>query len=173
MEPEKEQAYDLMGELTILNPTHLRICADAFGDLTLEMQNGEVHTAISPVLAFPITTKSHFIILKDKEGEELGIIQNADDLDSKSLNVLNDELKRVYFTPKIILVNAIEERNHIPKWDVETDRGPRVFEIRTSRDVRVLGDGRILIRDADGNRYEIPDYRKLDNISQAIVETQI
>ena len=173
MEPEEEQAYDLMGELTILDPKRLRIYTDAFGDLTLDMQNGEVHNAVTPVLAFPVTTKSRFIILKDKEGEELGIIQNADDLDAKSLNVLDEELKRVYFTPKIILVNTIEERNHVPKWDVETDRGPRVFEVRTSRDVRVLGDGWILIRDADGNRYEIPDYRKLDNISQTIVETQI
>ena len=38
MEPEEEQAYDLMGELTILDPKRLRIYTDAFGDLTLDMQ---------------------------------------------------------------------------------------------------------------------------------------
>ena len=61
----------------------------------------------------------------------------------------------------------------MPRWQVETDRGPRTFEIRSSRrDMRVLSAGRILIRDADGNLYEVPDYRQLDPQSRALVETQ-
>ena len=173
MEPEEEQVYDLRGELNLLDPKRLRLYIDTFGDLTLEMADGEAHNAITPIRAFPITSEEHFIVLRDKDGEELGTIQNIALLDKESRKVLSNELRWAYFTPEITLVNAIEERNHIPKWDVETDRGLRVFEIRTSRDVRVLGNGRILIRDADGNRLEIPDYRRLDPISRAMVESQI
>ena len=55
---------------------------------------------------------------------------------------------------------------------METDRGHRVFEIPSSkRDVRVIDDVRVILRDADGNRYEIVDYRRLDPESVAFVET--
>lgn len=88
--------------------------------------------------------------------------------------MLAAELERNYFTPRIVQVNAIEVNYHVPKWDVQTDRGPRIFEIRsTRRDILILSGGRILIRDADGNRYEIPDYHRLDPVSQALIETQI
>ena len=53
-------------------------------------------------------------------------------------------------------------------------RDPRAFEIYSSRrDVRDLGGGRVLVQDADGNRYEIPDYRQLDPASRALVEEMI
>jgi hypothetical protein len=57
---------------------------------------------------------------------------------------------------------------------VETDRGRRVFELHSSRrDIRVLPGGRVLVRDADGNLYEIPDVRRLDVASHAFVEDYI
>jgi len=173
MEPEEDQVYDLRGELNLLDLKGLRLYIDAFGDLTLELPDGKVHEAVTPIRAFPITSEEHFIVLRDKDGEELGTIKDITHLDRDSRKTLRAELRWAYFTPEITMVNSIEERNHVPKWDVETDRGPRVFEIRTSRDVRVLEDGRILIRDADGNRLEVPDYRTLDPISQAMVESQI
>ena len=37
------------------------------------------------------------------------------------------------------------------------------------RAVKPLYDGRVLIRDANDNRYEIPDYRKLDKKSKAML----
>ena len=173
MGPEEEEAYDLIGELNLLDPTHLHIYTDTFGNLAVEMADGKVYKPITPVRAFPITSEEQFIILRDKDGEELGTLQSLAELDRESRMTLLEELRWAYFTPRITVVNAIEERNHIPKWEVETNRGLRIFEIRTSRDVRVLENGRILIRDADGNRYEISDYRKLDPISRAMVESQI
>ena len=167
-----ERAYNLEQELDLLDPKELRLYLDTFGDLEVELE-GRTYKQITAVRAFPVSSDDRFIILKDAEDKELGIIQNAGELDGKSRKVLRAELARAYFTPRIVMVNEITEQFHIPKWDVETDRGPRVFELRTSRDVRVLDGGRILFRDADGNRYEIPDYRNLDPISRAMVESQI
>jgi hypothetical protein len=101
-------------------------------------------------------------------------VRDMNKLDSESRRVLQDVLKQLYFTAEIIQVNAIEEQSHIPTWDVETDRGPRTFDMAsTRRDIRILERGRLLIRDADGNRYEIPDYRQLDAFSKAIIESMV
>ena len=171
-----EAEYALKQELNVLDPKRLRLLLDAFEDMTLELEGRGTFKPVTAIRAFPITDSDRFIILKDKDGKEIGIILNLADLDPRSRSVLAAELERVYFTSKIVLVHNIVEEYHIPKWEVETDRGPRVFEIRSGRhnnDVRSLGSGRILIRDADGNQYEIPDYRQLDPISRALVEGQI
>ena len=171
-----EQEYALRQELSLLDPKRIRVFLDPFEDLTLEMEDRGILKPVTAVRAFPLTSPYRFVILKGQDGKEIGLIPDLADLDPASREFLSAELERIYFTPKILFVNAIEEEFHIPKWDVETDRGPRVFEVRSGRhnqDVRNLGSGRILIRDADGNQYEIPDYRELDPVSFALVETQI
>ena len=39
--------------------------------------------------------------------------------------------------------------------------------------VKPLYDGRVLIIDANDNRYEIPDYRKLDKRSRKMLEPKL
>ena len=166
--------YDLAGELNFLEPQQLRLYVDEFEHLILERADSGVRERVTAARAFPLTAVDRFIVLKDSEDEELGMIQDLSHLDADSRRALAGELERAYFTPVILQVNAIEEEYHIPTWEVDTDRGPRTFVLRSSRrDIRVLSGGRILLRDADGNRYEIPDYRKLDPFSLALVQTQI
>ena len=44
------------------------------------------------------------------------------------------------------------------------------FDIRNIyRDIKLLYDGRALIRDSDDNRYEIPDIKKLDAKSMSLL----
>lgn len=55
-----------------------------------------------------------------------------------------------------------------------TDRGDRIFDVQSrNTDIHLLDGGRILIRDADNNRYEIPDYRKLSKKSYNLLEGEI
>jgi len=171
-----EEVYLLEQELNLLDPGHVRIYRDAFEDLILEVEGDQVYREIQVLRSFPVSAGDRFIALRDSEGNELGIIRDISQLDRHSRRILEAELERVYFVPRITRVDTIVERFHIPRWEVETDRGPRAFEVRSGRhgrDVRILGGGRILIRDADGNQYEIPDYRRLDLASQALIESQI
>ena len=164
-----DQPYNLHQELDLLDPERIRLSFDDFEDLTLE-RDGD-RQPVTVVRAFPLTAEGEFIVLRDAKGNELGAVRNASDLEPESRRALTAALERAYFTPKILRVNVITEEFHIPTWEVETDRGPRTFDIRSSRrDIRILSAGRILIRDADGNRYEIPDYRRLDPASRALVE---
>ncbi len=164
------EPYKLEEELNLLDPKQIRFSLDEFRELTME-QNGEQKN-VRPLRAFPLSAEENFIVLKDDNEKEIGTIRRIEDLEPHSQSVLRAELERAYFTPRILQINALEEDFHVPRWDVTTDRGPRVFEIRSSRrDIRVLSAGRVLIRDADGNRYEIPDYRSLDPASRSLVET--
>ena len=174
MEKNAERPYQLQEELKLLDSASIRLFLDEFEDLNLELENGSVPGPVTVLRAFAITAEDDFVVLKDGDGEELGAIQKVADLDPASRKVLEDELERVYFRPRITRIKAIVVTFRIPKWEVETDRGGRVFEIGSMRsDFRPLEAGRILIHDVDGNRYEIPDYRKLDPFSRALVEGQI
>lgn len=165
--------YDLSEEVHLLEPDRVRLSVDAFGDLCLELDGDGDQRTVRPALAFPLTAPVDFVVLGDDEGE-IGAIRKLEELDDASRRVLEAALEEAYFVPVITRVEAIQVEFRIPRWEVETDRGVRSFEISSMRsDIRQLGNGRILIRDADGNRYEIPDRHKLDAASRALVDAQL
>ena len=166
------ETYDLENELNLLDPAGLNLFHDAFDDLILKTDDHSI--PVVPARAFPLSSEERFVTLTDKQGDEVGTIRDITALDTKSRQSLETELGRVYYTPQILKINGVKDEYHIPSWDVETDRGPIIFEIRSGRrDIRDLGNGRLLIRDADGNRYEIQNYRRLDPASLALVENII
>ena len=168
-----EDTYDLLEEVRLLEPDRVRLTVDTFGDLSLELEGDGVARTVQVSLAFPLTAPADFAVLRE-EGGEIGAIRKLAELDSTSRGVLEAALKEAYFVPVITRVNAIQVDFRIPTWDVETDRGARSFEISSMRsDVQQRGNGRILIRDADGNRYEISDRKKLDAASRALLDGQL
>jgi hypothetical protein len=86
---------------------------------------------------------------------------------------LKTELKIEYFMPMITKINSMVENHGVMKFDVETDKGRRIFETRYREDIRKLSGLRIIIRDADGNRYEIKNHRELDQRSMNLIDTEI
>ena len=168
------QRHKLAAEVTYLDPDKARFFVDAFEDLNLELAGDQTYSRVRVKRAFPLTRDDCFIVVQDRKGKEIGSLARLDALDRDSRQAVEDELERAYFTPRIQRIAKVTVANRVPRWEVETDRGPRAFEIYSSRrDVRLLGDGRVLVQDADGNRYEIPDYRRLDPASQALVEEML
>ena len=169
-----QQRQNLAAEVTYLDPNKARFFIDAFEDLNLELAGDQTYSRVRVKRAFPLTRDDSFIVVQDRKGKEIGSLARLDALDRDSRQAVEDELERAYFTPHIQRIAKVTVANRVPRREVETDRGPRAFEIYSSRrDVRLLGDGRILVQDADGNRYEIPDYRRLDPASQALVEEML
>ena len=169
-----QQRHKLAAEVTYLDPDKARFFVDAFEDLNLELVGDQTYSRVRVKRAFPLTRDDSFIVVQDRKGKEIGSLARLDALDRDSRQAVEDELERAYFTPRIQRIAKVTVANRVPRWEVETDRGPRAFEIYSSRrDVRLLGDGRILVQDADGNRYEILDYRRLDPASQALVEEML
>ena len=168
------KTHDLMDELNLLDPERVRLFMDEFDELQVALEGKDSIGPISVHRAFPLSAAGDFIALRGPKDEELGIIQRTTDLDAQSQQALNAETDRTYFVAQITAIRSIKTEYYVPQWDVETDRGPRIFQLHSSRrDMRIMAGGRILLHDADGNRYEIPDYHALPMESRALIEVLI
>ncbi|HHV55929.1 MAG TPA: DUF1854 domain-containing protein [Firmicutes bacterium] len=165
------EAIDTL-RLNLLDPRAVFFYQDPAAGLSLRY-GFEEWKGVKIALAMPLTRRRQYLVLSDAEGHEIGIIKDLDELESHSRRLAEEYLARAYFIPRITRVLAIEEQFGITTWRVETDRGPRAFEVRDRRDMRFIGRNHLVIKDVDGNRYEIEDYRALDARSTALIETQI
>ena len=124
---------DLAAEVTCLDPRKARFFVDAFEDLNLELGGGRIYSRVRVKRAFPLTCKDCFIVVQDREGQEIGSLARLDSLDPASRQAVEEELERAYFTPRIQRITRVTTAYRVPRWEVETDRGPRAFEIYSSR----------------------------------------
>jgi catechol 2,3-dioxygenase-like lactoylglutathione lyase family enzyme len=120
--------------------------------------------------AFPMSDPEHFVALLDGDGNEVELIQDLALLPSRPRELLLGELEKSYFLPELVRVLEITDDFGIQRWEVETDRGPRVFEVRGREDLRWVHPGHLLVRDVDGNRYEVKRFEDLDSTSRLKIE---
>lgn len=168
-----KEAIKVTDGLKFLDASSVRIERNAFEELVVQLPDGSVRKKVQPVYAFPVSETSRYISLRDEESNEIGIIEDIKHLPHESRKILVEELQRRYFMPKITKINALEGQFGITQWVVETSQGDVQFSLRSRYDIVTLGNGRILIKDADGNRYEIENYNQLDPNSIALLETQM
>ena len=116
--------------------------------------------------AFPRTDPDHFVGLLDPEGHEIGLIEDPTRLDASSLEVLDEELRRVYFIPTINEILSVEPQGTGTLWQVTTDDGDREFRVadRDGLDGSQAPD--IIVTDDQGKRYRIQDYWGMDRDSR-------
>ena len=162
--------FDLMEALTVLDPRGVTVEQTLAEGLVVVCAECGRKEGVRVAPCFPVTEPERFLILRDAEGEEFGMLEDLADLAEPSRRALRDELGKQHFVPTITRVNAIYREFQIPIWEVETDRGPRRLALKSSHDAHRLPAGRIYVRDAEGNGYLIPDYRELDADSQNLIE---
>ncbi len=131
-------------------------------------------TELEPHRLFPKSGSDKYIALLNSEGEQVAVIRDIENLLPESKQVLEDALREYYLIPRITKFIKMTDKFRIWMWTAETDHGTLTFEIRNHiHTVKPLYDGRVLIRDANDNRYEIPDYRKLDAKSRRMIEPKL
>lgn len=106
-------------------------------------------------------------------GEELGILRSLAELPREAQEMIVEEVERAYFVPRITRILSVEEQFGIQRWQVVTDRGPRTFEVTERSGIRPFDNFRMVIKDVDGNRYQIADLRLLDRRSQQWLDLQV
>ncbi len=135
-----------------------------------EFYTGEKFYELELHRMFPITGLTKYIALMDSEGNEIAVIRDINDLMPESREVVENCLREYYMIPRITKFIKMSERFKIWMWTAETDKGICTFEIRNHLTaIKPLYDGRVLIKDANDNRYEIPDVNVLDKHSKKLI----
>ena len=152
----------------------VRITKRDFCCVDVEFYSGQKLEKLEPRRLFPVSGLTKYITLLDENGKEQAIIRNIDALMPDSKNVIKECLQEYYLVPKILKLIDINEKLGMLKWMVETDRGTHTFEIRNRHsDIKMLYDGRVLVKDSNDNRYEITDYKSLDKHSLSLLSSEL
>jgi len=148
----------------------IRLHVDAFGQLVLTDAAGRVHVGVVPVRAFPLSDPQQWLAFCDSQGREILIVEDPEQLSPEARGVVETELAGREFLPVIQRINHVSGTSEPCQWEVETDRGPTTFVLKSEDDIRRIGPHRALITDADGVRYLVPDARRMDAFSRRKME---
>ena len=137
----------------------------------LTLNDGTVFEELEPRRLFPHTNTQQYITLLNEKEKEVALIKELKDLDSDSRKALEACFTEYYMIPKISRVLHVEDKFGALKMTVMTDRGEISFRIRNRHsDIKMLHrNGRVLIRDSEDNRYEIPCFDDLDRHSKHLL----
>lgn len=143
---------------------------DQWGQLVFIGEDGLRHPNVSPIALFPISLPDAWISIRTPDGIELACVEDPSRLPADTWKLLREDLARREFVPIIRRIIRVSGNSEPCEWQVETDRGPTRFVLKSEEDVRRIGDHEILVVDAHGTRYQIPDLTAVDVKSRRIVE---
>lgn len=157
------------------------------GDTTVKMEvyQGETYPVLEPKRLFPRSSLTQYVTLmnvqeggtgdeKETGAKEVAIIRDISRLDPDSRAAIEECFGNYYMIPQILEVLDVFEKYGMVSWTCRTDKGVITFKIRNRlSDIKVLYDGRVLIRDSADNRYEIPNVDKLDKKSKRLLANEL
>jgi hypothetical protein len=165
---EKEEVF----EERLVTPERVRVWEDSFKKLCISIDGREFRD-LRVRRAFPLSGKADYVSFQNKDGRETVLLARARELDEESREVLERALARMYYVATITRVDSVTERMGVSQWQVRTDRGYALFEVVDRETIRRLPGGRVVLSDADGNRFEIRAVSELDERSQKLIRSEI
>lgn len=125
----------------------------------------EEYPRVQVVRSFPLNEPDVYISIRepDEKAKEIGMIRDINkDVTKETAEMLREQMRLRYFTPKIERIYNIKDEYGFAYFDVLTDHGRCKFAIHMGRGSVVnLTETRLMITDLDKNRFEIPDITKL------------
>lgn len=138
----------------------------------MELYDGRKFVNLEPHRLFPLSGLEKYITLLDEEGIERAIIRDIRTLPPAERKIIEECLEEYYLIPRVTKINECREKFGVVAFDVETDRGHAVIEIRNIlHGLKLLYGSRVLFRDNNDNRYEIPDLMRLDKRSRQMIDS--
>lgn len=144
-------------------PPITAIRRNAAGQIVVEVEGREEPCVDARVArCFPRSFPRGYISIRDKDGKEIALFKDEGDMDDATRVVVEDELRDKVFSPEIQRITSHKEEFGVVSITAETDHGQVTFQLRSRDDVRVLPNGNILFRDADGNTYQARNVEGID-----------
>lgn len=157
-----------------LDPATLTFTRSEVGTARLEIRDEVCHLRVVVRRLMPLSRPDTYISLAADEDTEIGILVNPSELTEASQRILQAELDKRYFTPQIRKVFRVKEQFGVHEWEVETERGRVTFSVRgLNQNIKQVPPARLFVTDVRGNRYDIPDYRELDEQSYQHIQRHL
>jgi hypothetical protein len=141
-------------------------------DLTIvdmDLSDGRRFENLEPHRLFPVSVKNQYITLLDESGTEQAVIRDVTTLPAEQREIIEDCLNEYYLIPKILKIRDFHERFDGLTLFTDTDKGEANIDIRILLKGFRMDGVRVLVRDINDNRYEIPDINRLDTMSRQIL----
>jgi hypothetical protein len=158
------------GDLLFLDPRDVRAHRNERGKLVVTIRwpdDEETVEGVKPMRSFPLTAPDRQIVLIAPDDRELGIIRELRALDRPSREAIEGELEIAYLVTRVQEIRSVRARFGVTTWELATDRGSRTAHVKERSDIRPMPDGRIILTDVDGVKYEIPRPDELDERSRS------
>ncbi len=112
---------------------------------------------------YPQSRPDEWISIRDGDGKEVCLMETMRKMNQESRHLIEVYLEERYFVPMIEQLKSVSVSSGILALDVVTDRGVETIFVKDfAQNIRWLSVYHIVITDIEGNRYDIPDKRKLD-----------
>lgn len=152
-------------------PINFSLERTPFGKLVLTNAQGQRFEGVAPVRAFPIQAPEEGLSIIDTDGHEVAWVPHLAQCPQPAQDLLRQELARREFMPVIARIASVSSFSTPCTWSVKTDRGDCQFVLRGDEDIRRVGtDNTLLIADAHGIQYMVPDQLALDAHSKKILD---
>ena len=147
----------------------IRLHHAAFGRLVVTLANGQSHSGVVPVRAFPFSAPDQWLSLCDESGHEVLCLTDTAALSPETRDQLAAELARREFIPRILRILRVVEGGGSSQWFVKSDRGETNFELTSEDNIRRMGSDGALLIDSHGIRYRITSVPQLDAHSRRVL----
>ena len=119
----------------------------------------------------PIEHPWEYISVADQDNKEIGILRAVSALPDDQRNIVEQELDSRYYSPQVLEVVSVKDKLGYVYMEMklrnkqgrEYAKSCAIKDV--SRNIRMLGENRVLIFDVDGNRYMVPELDKLSKLS--------
>jgi hypothetical protein len=155
-----------MGELNamsinFLDPEKCRFYINPNGFTALKTEDKD-YRRVRLLRTLPLHRPFEYISVSDMDKNEIGIIRNAADFPPESREIIEKDLAARYYCPQISEIYSIDEKMGSFYFDVSIDGFKKTFGVKDiSRNIKMLDSGAVMLTDADGNRFIIPDINAL------------
>ena len=165
-----------LAQLNILDPKTTVFSPSDGGYLNMTA-DGTEYKKIKLSRALPHKRPNEYISVIDRDKGELGIILNIEDFSEEQRALINGELAKLYYSPRIVRIISKKDKMGFVYMEVETTSGLKEFALRDpARNIRYMdpSSGKaVQITDVDGNRYLIEDFAALDAKSAKKIEAYL
>lgn len=144
---------------------------DPHGHWACRTPDGQLHTGVQAVRAFPLNAPEEAISLVGADGTELVFVPLLTELPAPLQAALRAALSEREVVPVIERIVSVSTFATPSTWEVQTDRGPTRLVLKVEEDIRRLpGQRRLLITSSHGLVFEVPDRTRLDRASRRLLE---